>query len=484
MSKKSSLLLAFLTILCFQLQSQEVWSLQRCIEHAQKNSLDVLGSEVDIRVAEQAEKSSKMARLPNLNFSSTGRFNFGRSIDFTTNTFANIRSFNNSLSLDTDVPLYRGGAIHYGVKQSGYDLAASKASAQEIANNLALQVANAYLQVLFAEEQLLNAQKNRELTQEQLDQTDRLIKAGTLPFGDRLAIVAQLAQNEQLIIAQENNIEINYLTLKNLMQLEPDFNLRIEKPEMAIEKYEEATIAKLGEVYGLALQSQPQVRAGEMRLRSAEIGVDIAKSALKPNLTLFGGLSTNFSSLGEDLTAEPDLSDVTFALGNPQFVEIDGEAAQVAFLERMGSPVFPQASYGMQLSDNFGQGVGVSLNIPIFNRGQTNLNIERARLNVISSEIQNNQIRQQLKADIQNAIAQAKSAKRTLIASRKSVEANELAYDNAQKRFDLGAINSFELTTARNNLDRAKVDLIVAKYDYLFRLKIVDFYMGKQIELN
>ncbi|MEO1517582.1 MAG: TolC family protein [Bacteroidota bacterium] len=482
MSKKPIFLLFALSLFGFQLSGQEVWDLEKCILHARKNSLDVRSAEINIKVAEETEKANKMARLPNLNFNSDGQFNFGRRIDFTTNEFTNARLFNNSMSVSSTMPLYQGGRINNSIKQSKYSTAAARASADEISNNISLQVANAYLQILFSDEQLLNARKTLEQSQQQLSQTDRLIQAGTLPVGDRLPILATIAQNEQTIIIQENNLEINYLTLKNLLMLEPDFDLRIKKPQVSVEAYEQATISQFGETYKMALQSQPQIRAGDMRLRAAEMQVEVTKAAMRPSLNLFAGMSSNHSSANSDFS-QPDETNASIVPDRTVNVLVDGQASTLTTF-RTDGVTFPRLSYGTQLSDNLGQWAGISLNVPIFNRGQNSFAMERDRLNVISTEVQNQQIRQQLKADVQNAIAQAKSAKRALVAARKSVEALDLTYQNAQRRFDLGAINSFELTTAKNNYDQSQVDLIVAKYDYLFRLKIVDFYMGTPMRLD
>ncbi len=473
-----------LLLLCFVFssQAQEIWSLEKCIQKAQENSIDAQQALIGVKQSELTEKQNKLSRLPNLNASSTGQYNFGRNIDFTTNTFRTESAFFNSWSLSTNIPLYTGGAIHNSVKQSQFDREAAEADSRDINNMISLSVARAYLQILFAEEQFINGQNRLLQNQQQLNQTERLIEAGVRPANDRLDLEAQIARSEQSLISLENDVQIAYLNLKQLMQLPLEMDIRIERPDILIQEDAFPENSSLEQVYTAALSSQPSIKAGELRMRSAELGVDIAKANMLPTLTAFGSLSSNFSSEGLDFT-KPDRSDVQLIPTPEQPVIINGTDAQFSFIQEVGEK-FPKAGYFTQLDDNFGQGFGLSLSIPIYNRGRNSILVERARLDIINTELSNKRVKQQLKADIQRAIADAQTGKKAYEANVKTVNSLRIAYENAEKRFNLGVINSFELTTAKNNLDQAEVDLIVAKYDYLFKLKIVDFYEGRVITLD
>ena len=223
------------------------------------------------------------------------------------------------------------------------------------------------------------------------------------------------------------------------------------------------------------MTTQPQVIRDEMSLKSAEVGVDIARGAMLPSLVLFGGLDTRWSSAGFRNVGEEQLT-------ISQNVEI--EQVPVTITQTITRDIFEDAPYFNQLKTNFGQQIGLSLNVPIYNNHSNLIGVERAKLNILTSKLQSDLTKQQLKTDVQNALASARAAHRTLKAANKSVEAAEAAFENAEKQYELGAINTFQYTTARNNLDRAEIDATVAKYDYLFRLKIIDFYLGKEIKLK
>lgn len=462
-------------ILSFSSSSQDNWSLQKCIEYAKENSLTLKQADYQIQLAALTDRQNKMNRLPNINGSASYGYSFGLGIDPTTNTLRNQRIGFNNLGLNANMPVYQGGLINNSIKQGQYDLKSSQANAEFAFNTTALNIANAYLQILMAEEQLINAQKRLGLSEEQLEQTDKLIRAGTLPENDRLEVLAQMARDEQTIVQSQNIIDINYLNLKELMQLDPNADIKVVVPEVDFDYGVNPETYTFREVYSTAVGTQPQVIRDEMNLKSAEMGVNIARSGMLPSLFIFGGIDTRWSSASkrvvnstliyEDLTIRIDENDVT--VGFPSF---DTELEDTPYFN--------------QLDQNLGQNVGVSLQLPIYNNSRNQINVERAKVNILNAKVQSDQTKQQLKTDVQNAIASAKAAYRTLQAAEKTVEAAAAAFQNSEKQYELGAINTFQYTTARNNLDIAEIDQTVAKYDYLFRLKVIDFYLGKELKLD
>lgn len=481
MLKKLLLPLIVLCLAC-SANAQEKWSLEKCIRYAQQNNLTLKQAGLTVRGAQLTEKGNSQARYPNLNASTSGGAQFGRTIDPSSNEFITSALEYNTLSLTAGITIYDGGRIRKNLAQSKIDVAATKADADQTANDIALNVALAYLNVLFNEDQLENANSRSSLTQTQLDQTKRLIQAGTRPESDRLDIEAQLAQDEQNVVNRQNDLEISYLNLKQLLQLQPDYNLRVERPEIVFPEDAAPESMRLKSIYEKALAVQPSIKAGDLRMKSAALGIDIAKAGKLPRLTGFAQLNSNFSSAAPDLDRgfkkEPVVN-----LGGETPVVIADVPTTIQFFESSGAEFYTQP-YFDQLSQNFGQQIGLSLSVPIYNNSQTDIAMERAELNMKSTELNNNIIKQQLKQDIQRAIADARAAKKALDASQKSVDALQLAYENTEKRFKLGAVNTFQFTTSKNNLDQAQINLIVAKYDYLFKLKVVDYYEGKQITLK
>jgi len=477
MLRKSTLLMLLALSLSFTSFAQEAWTLQKCIEHARQNNLTLRQSQIAVSQAELTELGSRKARLPNISGGGNFGYQFGLNIDPTTNDFVNTRIGFNNLQLNAGVVIYNGGRIKNTIKQSQYDLAAAKEDANTQFQNISLQMASAYLSILLAKEQVTIAQKAIEQTQEQLTQIDKRINAGTVPKADRLDIVAQIARNERVLVQAQNDVEINYLTLKNILELEPDYNLEIIIPDELLKIEETGEVYTLGTVYQQALGTQSSIKASEAKMKSAELNIPLAKAGSLPTLSAFGGLDTRWSSASRNVIGfqSPEF-------GDPTPVLIDNELSNVSFPS--AEPILEDNPYFEQLDQNFGQSIGLSLNVPIYDNHRNKINVERAKLGILNAELDNRQAKQQLKADVQNAIAGARAARLELSASETSLEAAKAAYENAEKRYNLGAINTLELTTAKTSLDTAELNVASAKYDYVFRLKIIDFYLGKELKLN
>lgn len=457
--------------------AQDTWSLERCIRYAQENNITVQQAEASVKLSLLAQQQAKASRLPNVSANANLGKQFGRTIDPTTNQFSTTSTGYNSLGLNAGISLFNGGQIHHSVKQAGWDVQAAAADAAQTSNNLALQVARAYLNILLASEQLENAQRRVVQSQEQLNLTQKLIDAGNTPMAEKYNFIAQIARDEQSVITARNSLELGYLNLKQLMQLEPDFDLRIEQPAITAPVATLPESSALTDLYTVAATTQPIIRAAGFRTKSAEEGVSIARSAYYPSVSAFANLNSNYSSQFFTVTSTGDL-----VKGDPVIVDIGGQQVPVSFYQ--AGVRYGKVPYFGQLDQNFGQGIGLSVNVPIYQNGRTRLSVERARLNVLTTQMQNTQARQQLKNDIQTAIANAYASRQQLDAAQKTYDATTTAFQNMGKRLSLGAVNTFDLTTAKINLDISENDLVLAKYTYLFNLKILDFYQGKPLNLN
>ena len=477
---KYILMTLFSTFLLTQgAQAQEVWTLERCVQYAFENNLTVKQAEANVKTALLSERQAKASRLPNVSASFNAGEQFGRTIDPTSNQFSTVATGYNSVGVSAGVNLFNGGLIHHTVKQAKWDAQAAQADASQTTNTLALQIAQAYLNILLFEEQYKNAQKRIAQSTEQLNQTQKLIDAGTLPNADKYNILAQIAQGEQAAVQSQNSVELAYLSLKQLLQLEPDYELSIERPAIAIPADAAPESLTLTPLYTTALGTQPNIQAADFRIKSAEEGIFLAKSAYWPTVSLFANLSSNYS------TQLLDFQNGTFLgqeLTQPVIVKVND--VDVTIQQYIDKYSYNKVSYLDQIDQNFGQGVGLNISIPIYQNGRVRLNVERAQLNVINAQLQQNQVRQTLKNDIQTSIANARAARKQLDAAQKTYDATKIAFENTQKRHALGAVNTLDLTTAKNNLDISENDLTVARYDYLFKLKILDFYEGKPLTLN
>ncbi len=468
----SGLTLALSLLFSVKGLAQDAWSLQRCVAYALEQNLTIQQAKASYQLAELSERQAKAARLPSVNGNVNLGEQYGRTIDPTTNTFVNTGITFNSMSLNANVPLFTGWRIQRSIDAAKLDAQASQADLEHARNTLALQVAQAYLTVLLAEEQVANTQSQLALSQNQQKNTLQLIDAGNLPAGDRFNGMAQIARDEQAVIAAENNLELSYLTLKQLLQLEPEVQMVLEKPSVGTPS-SDYEVLQLIDVYETATAAQPNLKAASFRVKGAERNVGVAKAAYYPTLSLFGNLSANYSSQFKTF-APTGAFDTVF-----QNILLNGSEIQVGFPQpQIGSSEIP---YLKQLDQTFGQAVGLNLSIPIYQNGRTRLSVERAKLGVLNAQLQQNQVRQQLKNDIQVAIANVRSAKKQMEAAQKTLEASQLAFENAEKRYQIGASNAFERSTARNSFDIASNNLSVAKYDYLFKIKVLEFYLGKPI---
>lgn len=477
MSLRITLCLICCTIFLQVGSAQEIYSLEKCILLAQENSLQVRQAKYAAQIADVNLTQSKHARYPNLNASTRYGWQFGRTIDPTTNSFESQTIGSNSVSLSTGATLYNGNQINNSIKQSKVDLKTAELDAQTAANNISLLVANGYLAIILAQEQVEIARQNLELSKTQLDIAEKQIQAGALPENDRLDFIAAIARDEQVLIDAENQVNINYLSLKQLMEIDPSIEFQIERPAIEVPQNVDQIAFTLEEVYNTALGALPQIQANDTRLRSAELGVDIAKAGYFPTLSVFADLNSFYSTLGRTI-GDP----ITFT--PTQDVLINGQPSTIEELEPVTVNTSVEADYFNQINENFGQSIGFSLNIPIYNNYRTRGSVERAKINILNAKVTNTQTRQQVKTDIQQAIANARANKELYESSVKSLDAAKLAFENAQKRFDLGAINSLEFETARNTYNVAQNTLLRSKYQYIFSLKVIDFYLGRPLTID
>lgn len=454
--------------------SQDVWNLQRCIGHALEHNLDMQQTRIAVDQADIAQKEAHQRRYPSLNGSTNVSLNFGRSIDPTNNTFITRSFLSNNIALNSSVTLFNSGRISNSIKQANINKQSAQYTENQTERDISLLVANAYLNVLFAEENIKNTQNQLALTREQYNQIQTLINAGVRPQNEILDIEAQIALGEQNVITQENGYTLAILNLKQLLLLDPSYDMVLDRPE-DVEILSDADLIAFNEIYNSALNNQSGIKAAELDMQSAIIGEQIAKSALYPSISLGATVGSNYSN--QAMTIDGGETVI-----NDQEIFFNGTPAVIGIPSF--NPNFIDIPYVNQMDQNLSYGVGVSVQIPIYNNYQVKAGIERSKLNTLNSAIQKQRQENQLKINVQQALADAKAASKSYTAAKKSRDAQKAAFDNAQTRYDLGSINSFDYVNARNLLDNAQVNLIISKYDFLFKSKVVDFYMGRPITLQ
>ncbi len=469
------LVFIFMTLCGHASFSQELWSLSDCVDYALEHSLVLGEGKLDQEAAAIRARASKMLRWPGISGDASYNLSFGRQIDPTTNDFNNQQFESQNFSLSAGITLFNGGRINQMIRQRSIDVEVATLTQTQLMHNQSLEVARAYLQVLLATENATNARKSVELVVTQLEQIDKLISAGTRPKNERLVLVADIAQAEQALVTADNDVDQAYLSLRQSMQLDPGVKLMIERPLINLPNdYDIAAFSSEG-IYQEAASWQPGIRAGELRKVQAEMEVAILRTGLLPTLTAGASIGSRFSSLarrqGDRVGSETIHQDI---LLNNEPVRLSVEQA-IFSSNKVG--------YGGQLKENLDYGFGLGLSIPISNQGRTRSNIQLAELEVARAANVSLRDKNQLKADVALAVAGVKAGKEQYEAAQRTEEAMSSALHDAERQYNLGVINSLEYITAQNNHDQAKVELTVAKFDYLFRLKVLDFYSGKKIDM-
>lgn len=480
------LLLACLSTGLLSAQGGDSWTLERAVEHALTNNIQVKQLNNIAEIARLNRQQAKNGRLPTASGSTNLGVQLGRTIDPTTNTFNQQTIGFQGYQLQAGITLYNGGLIKNNLRQADLNLAAAELDRKITGNNIGLQVANGYLNIVLLKEQLINTRAQLQLTNDQLSNTDALIKAGALPSAQRFDLVAQQAANQRTIVDLENQVELAELTLKLLLELDPTDNFEVITPELNPSETELFATYDVNEVYVSARGIQPTVAAAEIRRDAAEMGIELAKAGLRPTVSLFGSISTNFSTASKDF-ANPDIIEQpTIGFGTPLPVQVNGINAALAqqTIIDPGIIEFSTLGYFTQLDRNFGQSAGMSLNVPIYSQGRNKINVQRAKVQRANAVLDIEQADNQLHNDIQLALTNLRGAQETYRAAQASEEASKMAYDNAQRSFNAGAANSLQLVTASNRYEQAQTERTRSKYQLIFNRQVIRFYLGQGFSLN
>ncbi len=465
-----------LLLCCSSLAMAQKWSLRQCVEYAMDKSISVRQADVQARIDALTLEQSKLARLPSASMQNNGGYQFGRSIDPTSNQFttAEILFANHSLNIGLD--LFNWFSKKNTVIANTYRAEAARAGVEKARNDIALNVANAYLQILLSREQINISEVQVKQSKDQVDNIAKQVKEGALPELNLMEMESQLSNDSATLINAQANYGLSVLQLKALLNIEADVPFEVEEP--SVESIPVETLSELepAAVYALAVKNMPQQKINELNVKAAVKNVAVQKAAMYPSLTFFGGLDTRYSN-AERLYASA-FTNTFVPIGRTPTGEV-----VTTIDERLVPTAYSKNTYFRQINNNFGQSVGLSLNIPIFNGGLARTNWRKAKLNVESVELQKELDGQTLKQDIYQAHLNAVAALQKFQATQKAVATSQKAYEYARKRFDVGLLNSIDLITNQNNFFRARINLLSAQYDYVFKMKLLEFYKGQGLKL-
>lgn len=472
--------LALLVLLTSIATAQEKWDLRRCVDYALANNISVKQADIDARRVALTLRQSQLSQYPSVSFSTNGGINSGRSIDPTTNQFTQQQLFFSGFSVNTGMTLFNWFNIKNTIAGNQYEAEASRASVEKLKNDIALNVATAYLLVLVSQEQVNISKVAVQQTLQNLDNTRKRVEAGALPELNLAELEAQLARDSSNLITSEATVLQNLLNMKAVLNLDASAAFAIEMPP--IDRIPVESLAELQpeSVFALAIANLPQQKINDLRIKSATKFLEASRAAMFPTLSLFGGMASNYAN--NKIPSVTSTPTGTFRNTGAK-VTVSGIDYNVFSPEFNTVITTYRNKFGTQIGDNFRQNIGVSLNVPIFNGGNAKLGYQRNKLTVASLQLTKEQGERTLKQDIYKAYTDAMTSIQKFNASKKSVETAEKAYSFAQKRYELGLLSTIDFLTNQNNLTRAKTERALAQVDYVFRLKLLEFYKGQGIKL-
>jgi outer membrane protein len=464
-------------------QTNEKWDLRRCVEYALTNNVSVRQADIQARLSAIALKQSKLQQIPSLNFSGNHGFSFGRSLDYSTNVYTDNNVMYQQLGLNAQVNLFNWNSQRNTIKSNDYNYQADEAAIDKAKNDIALNVARQYLLVLLDIEQAEVTDIQLKQSQAQYQNTRKQVDAGALPELNAAELEAQVARDSANLISALTQVEVDKLTLKALINLPADAVFELEVP--AVEQIPVDNILEISPalVYNMAIQSQPQIKVNNLRLLASQKSYASAKGRQYPSISLFGQLGTAFNSSFKAIN-EVNLGDhptPAYILNGPDKFYVYSPQMGVVTSKKNFGQLWD--GYGTQIKNNFGQGIGIGLSIPIFNGWSARADIERAKWDIKNKELAIEQDTLALKQDVYTAYNQALGSFHTFSARQKEVAIAERSFDLASKRYDIGAMQTIEWLTNQTNLYNARINALIAQYDYVFKMKVLEFYKGQGIRL-
>jgi outer membrane protein len=432
------------------------WTLEECVLFAIEHNLQVKQQEIAADIQQNALKQSKYNLAPSLNGGAGHSYSFGRALDESTYRFTDNKTvMSDYFSLNSSVTLFNGFTNRKSIEQNRYNLQASIQDVEKIKNDISLSIALSYLQILLNKELLEVAKNQYNITMEQIERTSKLVAAGSLARGSLLEIQAQAAFEELQVVNAGNQLDLSILNLTQLLELDTVGDFDIIVPELQIPEKTEL-IEPVMTVYSEAIKIQPQIKGAEFQLESSEMGLDIAKGARSPRLSFNGSYNTRYSDIRKKIIG---IDPVT------------------------GLPTYGDYPFMDQLRDNVNYGLSLSLSVPIFNGWQVNQAISNARLDIERSQYNLEYQKNMLYKDIQQAYADAMASLKKFHSSQRALVSMEESFRYTEQKFNVGLVNTIDYKTSKNQLTRTQSDLLQAKYEYVFKVKVLDFYRGKELSL-
>ena len=435
--KKIKILKFCMLIVSISFAQDKIWTLEQCVDHALENNITILQAENSLLSSKQDIISAKGNFLPSINSNLSGGASLGN-IEVFPGEFRDREFYSTSVGIGFSQSVFNGFRNINLLNQSKLNLERNQFELEKFKDDISLNVANTYLNVLFNKENLELAKLQVEFSEFQVNQVKTLVEAGSEPNSTLIETKATYSRDIQNLTIAENNHDLALLTLAQLLQL-PYENFDVEVIEIDTPSAN-LMYNDIAPILNYALQNRNEIKVAERDIDLAKLGTKISKSAYLPNV-----------SMGYGFNASANFSNLT----------VDDELLE-------------------QLNVNKGHSINMNISIPIFNRNQTKAQVKKSKIQEETSSLALDQVKVNLESTIQRAFTDAKAALKAFEAAQLSSESQELAFENSQQRFSLGSLNSFDLEQSRIRLLNARSSLINAKYDFIFKTKVLDYYIGKR----
>jgi outer membrane protein len=462
MRKSHSLVFLFF-VAVFPLHGQ-LWSIEDCIKYAMENNIQIKQSVLTTEYNENQLKRAKLGQIPSLNANANYSYSWGRALDQTTYQFTDNQQINSmSMGVSSSVNLFRGLQTMNTIKQNKLDLMASYEDVETIKNDISLRIASSYLTILFNKELVGVTRDQLGITGQQVERTRKMVDAGKLAEGSFLEIQAQYASEELNLVNAQNQLFISLLNLQQLLHLSTDSTFDVVIPQLE-DPAADPIVMDAMEVFLIAEQEMPEIKSADLAVQSSEKSLAIAKGGRSPQLRASANYNSGFSDVREQVVS---LSDpVQLQIG----VTEGGQNVYTVSPQQI--PTYGKYPFFDQIRDNTSAGVGLGLSIPIFNGWQVNTNVANARIQLQSARLELQNRKLNLYASIQQAYADALAALNKFKATEKALVSMQESFKYTEKKFEVGLVNTVDYNTSKNQLASTQSDLLQAKYDFIFRIKI------------
>jgi outer membrane protein len=474
MFRKYTTILFLITLSTLSVKAQKQWTLEQCIDYALQHNIEIKQKELNLQIQQSNVTQSKATLFPTITANGSDVVNWGKSVDRYTNEFADTRTNSVNLYLQGSVTIFNGFQLLNSVKRNVLNLKMQEYELDVAKDLKALSVTTAFLQIVYDKENLINKQDQVKLSEKQTERTQKLVNAGSQAKGDLYNIKSQLASDQAQLINAENQLNLSMLKLKQLMDLPGDTTFDIAVPIIELtENF--GGLQDPYKVYDYAIQNRPEIKSAEMQVESSQKSLSISKGGVSPSLTFSASLGSGFSGANQILDGAP-----VFNGFNPNG---NITSAGDTVLAPMFTYNYATKTWDEQIIDNRNYSIGFHLTIPIFNGLRTYTNVSQSKIAVQQAELQLEQTKRNMRQTIEQAYADARSSFKQYESAKIQVNALKEAFNYSEEKFNAGMIDAFEYNSAKIKLDLAMSQLLTAKFNYVFRVKVLDFYYGKPLTL-